>query len=170
MRRLLGSDANLAAVDEITLFYLTWRWAYSGDAIPVDEAQKLGKAFHVDVSDHDGVDGLVSKKGKTYLLHGPDVRRKISLSASPPLIDALHLACRLHDSGRRTEAAEVVGATGFAQESVFWAAARAIAESLPDGNRERTMLVNFLGGRDSVVDAAARSTTALEDLRLFEVN
>jgi hypothetical protein len=168
MRRLLGSE-SLSAVDEISLFYLTWRWAYAGEAIPVDEAQKLGKAFHVDVADYDGVDGLVSKKGKNYLLHGPDVRRKIPLSASPPLIDVLHLACRLHDSGRRREAGEVVGATGFAGESVFWAAARAIAESLPDGSRERTMLVNFLGGREGVVEEAARSTAALEDLRLFEV-
>ena len=48
MRRLLGSEA-LAAVDDVSLFYLTWRWAYGAARIPVDEAQKLGKAFNVEV-------------------------------------------------------------------------------------------------------------------------
>jgi putative DNA methylase len=168
MQRLLGSE-DLATLDEITLFYLTWRWAYGAEAIPVDEAQKLGKAFRVDVTDHDGPDGLVAKKGSNYVLNGADVRRKIALAASPAIIDVLQLACRVHDSGRRREAAELLGATGLAQVSIFWASARAIAECLPDGNRERTMLVNFLGGRDGVVEAAAQSTTALEELRLFEV-
>jgi adenine-specific DNA methylase len=166
MSRLLGSDA-LAAVDDMTLFYLTWRWAYGAAQIPVDEAQKLGKAFHIEVDEIGGVDGLAQTSPKSYGLRGPDERKRIRLGTVPTMVDVLQLACHLHDSGRRRELAEVLASTGFAEETAFWATARAIAESLTDGNRERTMLVNLLGGQDQVV-AAARDVQPSESLRLFE--
>ena len=46
-RRLLGGE-SLAALDDRALIYLTWRWAYDGEAIPADEAYKLGRAFDLD--------------------------------------------------------------------------------------------------------------------------
>jgi hypothetical protein len=166
MRRLLGSEA-LASVDDVTLLYLTWRWAYGAARIPVDEAQKLGKAFNIEVDELGGIDGLAETSRQSYGLRGPDERRRIKLGPVPALVDALHLACQLHEGGRRREVAEVLSSTGFAEEAAFWAAARAIAESLPDGNRERTMLVNLLGGRDHIV-AAAREAQPSEVMRLFE--
>jgi adenine-specific DNA methylase len=167
MRRLLGSD-SLAILDDLSLLYLTWRWAYGAARIPVDEAQKLGKAFHVEVDELDGVDGLVETSRESYALRSPADRKRIRLSASPPLVDVLHLACQLCDAGRRSELNELLGASGFASEPTFWAAARAIAESLSDGERERTMLVNLLGSRDQIVEAAGQVTSSAETLRLFE--
>jgi len=166
MSRLLGSDA-LASVDDITLLYLTWRWAYGAAQIPVDEAQKLGKAFHIEVDELGGVDGLAHTSPKSYGLRGPDERKRIPLGPVPAMVDVLQLACQLHDSGRRRELAELLASTGSAEETAFWATARAIAESLPDGNRERTMLVNLLGGREQVV-AAARKAQPSEARRLFD--
>jgi hypothetical protein len=166
MRRLLGSEA-LGSVDDVTLLYLTWRWAYAAARIPVDEAQKLGKAFHIEVDELGGVDGLAATSRESYGLRGPDERKRITLGPVPSMVDVLQLACQLHDSGRRRELAELLAATGFAEEAAFWAAGRAIAESLPDGNRERTMLVNLLGGRDQIV-AAARESQPIEVLRLFD--
>jgi hypothetical protein len=166
MRRLLGSEA-LASVDDITLLYLTWRWAYAAARIPVDEAQKLGKAFHIEVDELGGIDGLAETSRESYGLRGPDERKRITLGPVPTMVDVLQLACQLHDSGRRRELGELLASTGFAEETAFWAAARAIAESLADGNRERTMLVNLLGGRDQVV-AAAREAQPSEALRLFD--
>lgn len=166
MRRLLGSEA-LASVDDITLLYLTWRWAYGAARIPVDEAQKLGKAFHIEVDELGGVDGLAQTSRESYGLRGPDERKRILLGPVPSMVDVLQLACQLHESGRRRELAELLASSGFAEETAFWSAARAIAESLPDGNRERTMLVNLLGGREQVV-AAARDVLPSDALRLFD--
>jgi putative DNA methylase len=166
MGRLLGSD-GLAAVDDMTLLYLTWRWAYGAARIPVDEAQKLGKAFNIEVDELGGIDGLADKSRVSYGLRGPDDRKRIPLGPVPSMLDVLQLACQLHDSGRRRELAELLATTGSAEEAAFWAAARAIAESLPDGDRERTMLVNLLGGRDQVV-AAAREAQPSEAMRLFD--
>lgn len=166
MRRLLGSEA-LASVDDITLLYLTWRWAYAAARIPVDEAQKLGKAFHIEVDELGGMDGLAETSRETYGLRGPDERKRIVLGPVPTIVDVLQLACQLHDSGRRRELAELLALSGFAEETAFWSAARAIAESLPDGNKERTMLVNLLGGREQVV-VAAREAQPTEVMRLFD--
>jgi hypothetical protein len=105
----------------------------------------------------------------TYALRGPDDRKRIKLGVSPSLIDVLHVACKLFEQGRRTELAEVLAGSDFAEEPAFWAAARAVAESLPDGDRERILLVNLLGGQSQTVEAARRATPN-EVLRLFEVN
>ena len=168
MRRLLGSEA-LSAVDGVSLFYLTWRWAYGAARIPVDEAQKLGKAFNVEANELNGVDGPVETSRQSYALRGPDDRKRIKLGVSPSPVDVLHVSCKLFEQGRRTELSEVLAGSGFAEEPAFWAAARAIAESLPDGDRERILLVNLLGGQSQTVEAA-RQATPNEVLRLFEVN
>jgi hypothetical protein len=84
------------------------------------------------------------------------------------LIDVLQVSSKLFEQGRRTELADVLASSGFAEEPAFWAAARAIAESLPDENRERILLVNLLGGESQTVEAARRATPN-ETLRLFEM-
>ena len=71
IRRLLGGE-NLAALDGRSLLYLTWRWAYDGDAIPADEAYKLGRAF--DIRPH--------RPGATRRSHRQD-RRQLPAAGSP---------------------------------------------------------------------------------------
>lgn len=43
-----------------------------------------------------------------------------------------------------------LGATGMGGEPGFWAMARTLGELLPDGNRERTMLLGLTGNRAPV--------------------
>jgi putative DNA methylase len=167
MRRLLGDESRLASVDAPSLFYLTWRWAYGAATLPIDEAFKLERAFDVDVDelvDH----GLVKRAGSTVTLLGPQARRDLELSSSPLLVDALHLACRLWDAGRRGELETVLAATGMGNEPSFWAAATALAEVLPDGDRERTMLLGLTGNRDQLSEAASSKNQAFERMVLFD--
>ncbi|MGH2702286.1 MAG: DUF1156 domain-containing protein [Actinomycetota bacterium] len=166
MRRLLGDD-SLGALDASSLFYLTWRWAYLTETIPADEAYKLEKAFNVDLSVMSGPGGFVKQSGSNFTALGPDERKDIKLSVSPTLIDVLHLACRLWDIGRRRELEELLGATGVGTDPGFWATAGALAEVLPDGNKERTMLLGLTGNRDALSVAAAKSTASIEELKLF---
>jgi len=83
-------------------------------------------------------------------------------------VDVLQLACQLHDSGRRRELAELLASTGFAEEAAFWAAARAVAESLPDGNRERTMLLGLTGNQDALASAAAKMAQPSAEQQLID--
>ena len=113
--------------------------------------------------------GFARQSGSNFTLLGPQDRKGLKLSASPSLIDVLHLACQLWDAGRRRELEEMLGATGMGVEPGFWSMARALAEILPDGDRERTMLLGLTGNRDALSQAAARSTTTFEELTLFDL-
>lgn len=167
IRRLLGGG-SLALLDGRSLLYLTWRWAYDGEAIPADEAYKLGRAFDIDLTDLARPGDLIAKTGDSFRLLAPHERKDPKLSTTPSLIDVMHLAARFHDMGRRNELAELLGATGMGGEPGFWATATAIAESLPDGNRERTMLLGLTGNKDQLAQAAARHVgTLVEELSLF---
>jgi adenine-specific DNA methylase len=156
MRRLLGAE-SLAALDPESLFYLTWRWAYLTASIPADEAYKLEKAFDVDLGHLCGPRGFARQSGSSFTLLGPQDRRGLKPSASPTLIDVLHLACQLWDTARRRELEGLLGATGMGAEPGFWSMARALAEVLPDGDRERTMLLGLTGNRDVLAQAAVRA-------------
>jgi putative DNA methylase len=166
MRQLLG-DESLTALDGASLFYLTWRWAYLTADVPADEAYKLERAFDVDLGELTGTGGLVEQHGSTFRLLGPHERRDLELSVSPALIDVLHLACKLWDTGQRADLADLLGATGMGGEPAFWAVARVLAEVLPAESTERRMLLGMGGNRDTLERAAANSTTSFEELTLF---
>jgi adenine-specific DNA methylase len=167
MRRLLGADP-MTTLDAESLFYLTWRWAYLTAAIPADEAYKLEKAFDIDLGHLSRPSGFARQTGSDFALLGPHERKDLKLSVSPSLIDVLHLACRLWDTGRRRELEELLGATGMGAEPSFWALARALGQVLPDGGKERTMLLGLTGNRDTLAEAAAKSKVTVEELTLFD--
>jgi putative DNA methylase len=165
MRRLLGAD-SLAKMDEASIFYLTWRWAYLTAEIPADEAYKLEKAFDVDLGHLSHPHGFARKSGSNFSLLGPHERKDLKLSTAPSLIDVLHMACRLWHDGRRRELEQLLGETGAGMEPSFWAMTRALAEILPGGNKERMMLLGLDSNRDTLSAAAARSAG---DLTLFDM-
>ena len=156
MGKLLGEE-SIGSLDPVSLLYLTWRWAYNSEAIPADEAYKLERALDVDLSTLIGHYGVAEKSGSTYALRGPDERRGLKLAHSPLMIDVLHLACNLWDSGRRRELEEVLADTGMGSSTTFWSLARALAEVLPAGNRERTMLLGLTGNMDALSSAAVKA-------------
>jgi adenine-specific DNA methylase len=165
--RLLGGE-TLTILDNESLLYLTWRWAYLSVAVPADDAMKLERAFSVDLGELNRPGGFVQKAGAKYSLLGPHQRKDVKLGVVPRLVDVLHLACQLWDAGRRQETMELLGATGFGSEPGFWATARALAEILPDGDRERTMLQGFTANQDRLAAESGKfASTSVEELTLF---
>jgi hypothetical protein len=147
----------LVALDDSALLYLTWRWAYDGEAIPADEAYKLGRAFDIDFADLTKPEGLVKKTGDTFYLLGPQDRRNVKVAPGSSLVDVLQVACQLHDAGQRKELVDLLGATGAGTEPGFWALGSAIAQALPDGDREKTMLLGLTANREALATAAQQS-------------
>lgn len=167
MRRLLG-DESIQTLDGTSLLYLTWRWAYGTTALPADEAYKMERAFDVDLSDLAGTHGLVDKSGSNFKLRGPDERKGMKLAeGNPEVIDVLHRACQLWDAGRRKELEALLADTGMVNEASFWALARALAEVLPEGDRERTMLLGLTGNQDALAQAAVSEHMRSEQTRML---
>jgi adenine-specific DNA methylase len=155
MGKLLG-DESVSSLDPVSLMYLTWRWAYNGESIPADEAYKLQRALDVDLSTMLGHDGLAEKVGSNFALRGPDERKGLKVGTSALTIDILHVACTLWDSGRRRELEHLLAETGMGTSTAFWSLGRALGEVLPEGNRERTMLLGLTGSQDALSRAAAK--------------
>ena len=157
MRRLLGAD-SLTKLDEHSLFYITWRWAYLTADVPADEAYKLEKAFDVDLGRLSHSQGFVRKTGSSFILLGPHERKDLKPSAIQSQIDLLQAACRLWDAGQRRELEQLLGTSGVGIEPEFWTMARAIAEILPDGSKERALLLGLTGNQEALCAAAVRSS------------
>jgi putative DNA methylase len=155
MGKLLG-DESVSSLDPVSLMYLTWRWAYDGESIPADEAYKLERALDVDLSLMLGHHGLAEKVGSDFALRGPEERKGLKIGTSPLMIDVLHVACTLWDAGRRRELEQLLADTGMGGSTAFWSLARALGEVLPEGNRERTMLLGLTGNQDALASAAAK--------------
>jgi len=166
-RRLLGGE-SLSALDDSALLYLTWRWAYDGEAIPADEAYKLGRAFDLDFADLTRPDGIVKKTGDMFHLLGPQDRKNVKIGPGSSLVDVLQVACQLHDAGRRSELVELLGATGAGTEPGFWALGSAIAQALPDGDREKTMLLGLTANQETLT-SAAQNSRPMEAPSLFAI-
>lgn len=164
-RRLLGGE-SLAALDDLALMYLTWRWAYDGEPIPADEAYKLGRAFDIDFAELTRPDGLVKKTGDTFHLLGPQERKTVKVAPGSSLVNVLQAACQLHDAGRRKELVDLLGSTGAGTEPGFWALGSAIAQALPDGDREKTMLLGLTANQETLA-AAAQHSRPIEMPSLF---
>ncbi|MDH6624285.1 hypothetical protein M2271_002087 [Streptomyces sp. LBL] len=165
-RSLTGGE-SLERLDSRALFYLTWRWAYDGLAIPADDAYMLCRAFdlHLDALTVRG--GLIRKSGSDYKLLGPHERRSITLGQRPSWVDVMHSACLLYDEGRRQELDALLGASGAGTEPAFWALVTAVTQLLPEGSRERTLLLGLGGNRDDLAERAAKYSPDFEELTLF---
>ena len=141
LRRIL-KDGHLSGVDRVTQFYLLWRWSYGRGLVPYDEARKLSQSVGVDL-EHLVREGLIKKNGSYMRLLGPK-ERALAGKAPASMIDTLHQAVLYWEQGEERELEEVLA--GAAEP--FWQVAQAIAETLPDGDKERKLLHGLLSRRD----------------------
>lgn len=169
MRKLVGGE-RLTTLDNETLFYLSWRWAYRTEDLPADEAYMLERAFDVELPALERA-GLVDKEGSTFKLLGPQDRRppKRGDEAPDTAIGALHAAARLWDEGRREELAGLLAETGRADDPAFWATANALAQVLPEDDRERVMMTGLAGNQETLSRAAADASADSSSGRLFDM-
>lgn len=169
MRSLVGGE-RLTSLDNETLFYLSWRWGYGVEDLPADEAYMLERAFDVDLTVLERM-GLVTKNGSTFRLLGPQDRRPPKGGDEMPTtaIGVLHVAVRLWEDGRRNELAGLLARSGYSDEPAFWATANALAQVLPEKNRERTMLMGLAGNQEGLTNEAADSTAEYASGRLLDL-
>jgi hypothetical protein len=149
LERVLGS-ARLGGVDAPTRFYLLYRWTYNHARVHFDEARKLAQGVGVELATLWGDGGLVESQKEYVRLPMPLERAK---SANFPkktkfetMIDALQYAIWLWEQNQRKKLIDHLSAT-YGSNETFWQVAQAIAETLPEGNKEKQLLQGLLYGR-----------------------
>jgi adenine-specific DNA methylase len=151
LERVLGS-AQLGGVDAPTRFYLLYRWTYNHARVLFDDARKLAQGLGLELTALWDKGGLVEKQKDYVYLPMPLERAKNAKFASQgrfnTMIDALHYAIWLWNENNQKKLREHLAAS-YGNNETFWQVAQAIAEVLPEGDKEKQLLQGLLYGRRS---------------------
>ncbi|MFB6272857.1 MAG: hypothetical protein ABEL51_08200 [Salinibacter sp.] len=150
VNRLL-KEASPESIDKEAQFYLTFRWTYQDNTVPFDDARKIASAEGVDLERLWEETGFVKKSGANVNVLSP--RRRNEIESPANMVDALHHACHLWETGQSEALQRFLGESGYGQRNAFWQFAQAIAECLMDGNKEKQLLEGLLMGKDKYEDA-----------------
>lgn len=149
LERILKS-AQLGGVDAVTRFYLLYRWTYNHMRVHFDEARKLALGVGVELSTLWNPGGIVEKRKEYVRLLSPLERAKdkhfTEVKRFDSMIDALHYALWLWNCNDQKKLQEHLSTT-YGTNETFWQVAQAIAEVLPDGDKEKQLLQGLLYGQ-----------------------
>jgi putative DNA methylase len=152
LERVLGS-AQLGGVDAPTRFYLLYRWTYKHARVLFDEARKLAQSVGVELTTLWDSGGLVERQREYVRVPTPLERARSANFARrtkfETMIDALHYAVWLWDQNERKRLQDHLSVT-YGSSETFWQVAQAIAEVLPEGDKEKQLLQGLLYGRRSL--------------------
>ena len=145
-----GEGSGVRGVDAPTRFYLLYRWTYNHARVHFDEARKLAQGVGVELTSLWGPASLVEKQQEYVRVPTPlerardeRVTRKAHFTT---MVDALQYAAWLWAENQGQRLKEHLALT-YGGNEAFWQVAQAVAEVLPDGDKERQVLQGLLAGR-----------------------
>lgn len=163
---------QLGGVDQLTRFYLVWRWTYDSAKIHFDDARKLSAAIGINLEEHWGMSGIIQKDKEWISVKGPQERRRdeifqkrlakhypevmqVPLFDEPvpvqeplSMIDILHQCLIFWEKADRLSISKLLEASGYRGNNHFWRVAQSIGDVLPDGDKEKQMIQGFLYGKE----------------------
>jgi putative DNA methylase len=180
------AQMGLASLDEPTRFYILYRWAYGGDALSFDEANKLAKSAGAEL-DALAEECLVARtrdvaRVPLFTERVQQARFRNSLQqaaedgkfATLPEIDQLHLLLYLWRRGETEKLSSLLGRGGIlSEEHPLWRTAQALleVEQAHSGDalhEEATALAQLLGSKRSLMRQAEQAYAASQQGKLFE--
>jgi len=152
VHRLLR-NGSAESVDKEGQFYLTYRWTFRNERVEYDDALRIAKAEGVDLERLADTDTFIKKTRKYIYVHGPQDRNEIDEVHN--MVDAAQLACRMWEQGRKEDIGPMLAKHGYSESPSFWQFCQAIAECLPEGNKEKQWLEGMLMGKNKYQEAEA---------------
>ena len=156
VHRLL-KGAGSGAIDKEAQFYLTYRWTFQDTRVEYDDARRIAAAEGVNIDRLAEGDSFIKKTRKYVYVHGPE-ERPGAVDTIGNMVDAMHLACRMWEQGHREEIGQHLAETGYNQSGAFWQLCQAVAECLPEKNKEKQLLEGLLMSKDKYQEAEAASS------------
>jgi len=164
---------QLGGVDQLTRFYLIWRWTYNSAKVHFDDARKLSAAIGVNIEQHWIPGGMIIKDKEWIEVKGPVERRKDMLfikrmqkhfpviaqeslpfiaeavGEAPTMIDVIQQCLLFWEDGDRLAISKLLESSGYRNNNDFWRVTQSISDVLPEGEKEKQLLQGFLYGRES---------------------
>ena len=152
LERILDDPAQAGGLDAPTRFYLLYRWTWNHARVPFDEARKLAQAVGVELTSLWGPGGLVVKDKEYVRVPGPLERDKdgrfLERGRFESMADVLQAACVFYSRNAQRQLQELLAQT-YGGNEAFWQLAQALAEALPEDDKERQLLNGLLYSRRS---------------------
>jgi adenine-specific DNA methylase len=149
---------QLGEIDADTRFYLLWRWTYNSAKIHFDDARKLAQAVGMEITEHWG-NGFIQKDKEFISVLGAKERggKFLEKGKFENMIDVLH-ACLLYwEQNKKKAISGILEETMNLNNNAFWQVAQAIAEVLPEGDKEKQMLQGFLYGKEGLIKEGVKA-------------
>ena len=170
LRKILH-NTSLGEIDEITRYYILWRWAYNNSEIVFDDARKLAQALGTESAQLISTKDILQKKGNKVKLLGPKERskqkdlgeQKGGLPAS--MIDVIHKLCLLWENGNKKTLLDFLSNSGYKNSETLWGVAQALSEILCDGDKEKQLLQGLLASKSSTGNDRFKTQKTLSSFR-----
>ncbi|MBM3292733.1 DUF1156 domain-containing protein [Candidatus Bathyarchaeota archaeon] len=144
-------------ISDLTRFYILMRWEFGIQNVEFDEANKLAHSCHIDLADEWANKSSFIKKDKEFIsILGPQDRDIEDLEESSEQIDVLHLSLKYWEKNRKAELNTLLRVSGFGKSDAFFRVAQAIAETLPQDNKEKKLLEGFLNLREKIISTVSK--------------
>jgi hypothetical protein len=161
----------MGTVGAPTRFYVMYRWSYGGEKLPFDDARRLAQALGAEVSDLIR-SGVLKQSGDSVTMPGANERKKQEHlgeagrdGIAPAVIDVLHRAVLVWQDGDRRALAEYLAQHALGREEEVNAVAQALVNVLPQGDRERQLMENYLQGSSDLPDVPSQRQAPLPGFR-----
>jgi putative DNA methylase len=157
--QIMNGRYKMGTVDAPTRFYVMYRWSYGGEKLIFDDARRLAQALGAEVNDLIHRYRLLSQSGDSVTL--PDAARRKNVEhlgesgrdgIAAPVIDVLHRAVLVWQNGDRRALAEFLATHALGREDEVNSVAQALVNVLPQGDKERQLLENYLQGSGDLPD------------------
>lgn len=148
----LLKNGSRGEIDNAAKFYLIYRYAYTNNSVPFDDARKIASAQGIDLDDYWKSGGFIKKAGANIKVLGPKERGLIKKIEN--MVDAMHLSCQLWEKGQKEKLVQVLAEAGYANKNSFWQLCQAIAECFSDVSKEKQLLEGLLMGKEQYAHSA----------------
>lgn len=155
--QIMNGRYKMGTVDAPTRFYVMYRWSYGDEKLIFDDARRLAQALGAEVNDLIHRHKLLVQSGENVTMPGPSGRKKVDHlgesgrdGMAAPVIDVLHRAVLVWQEGDRRVLAEYLATHALGREDEVNAVAQALVNVLPQGDKERQLLENYLQGSSNL--------------------
>jgi putative DNA methylase len=149
---------ELGGIDEEARFYLLWRWTYNSAKVHFDDARKLAQAVGIEITEQWG-NGFI-KKDKEFISVSDAKERGVKFLETEKfenMIDVLHACLLCWEQNKKKAIQGILEETGNLSNNAFWQVAQAIADVLPEGEKEKQMLQGFLYGKEGLIKEGVKA-------------
>ncbi len=146
---ILIQEQTTFRADNISLFYLIFRWTFQDDIVEFGEVQKLSQAYGIEINTLKKVGLILQKGSKITVLNAIERHKNDSTDIS--FVNIMHRLVVAWREGNTDELNTIMSITEKLSKQNFWYFCQAVAECYRNANPEKQLLEGLLTSKYSKI-------------------